>query len=1348
MKPVTMQILDELTGAPGAHVVRRDGQFDVDEQQARELLGWMRLEDPRRYVLELVHVASLLGTSFVTMHIDTTLMSVSFNGECFSADELDDLYSAAFRERRTARDEALRYLALALGAAQALHPSHVEIEARSREHAHRLRIRHDGPDTLESREHDSVEGMRVQVRQRPQLRHAKVFWDRVRDRQVEVELLRERCRFAQFPVMVNQERVSHGLHLVRDCDVEVAWRDARSSGVLGVSFVDRDSQIIWVHHGVVVRIQRLRHDGFCVDAVLEVPGLQLDLARGDVVEDQAWHHAKHHTLDDQMHRALRRALEPLIVHDRLDVGTHHLKEMSKSHAWLARVDGLLLRRIVCDVCVGAGQWCHSGKIIPAHTRALLEVFEAARLWPAASSVQEDKPWVRSLVSMHDFGVGLGRSGTLYVSRERILVRYFSDGRHVLWVREYDQERPAQVLLDYLGVKCVDVTEKMRHAHTRMLNISAWQERLPWPALNPKRHLVMMCKLLKNGSVELGLSVGGRAHAECLMAPDKKLMRVAQLDGVAPVQATLVWRGALTPTDLHDDVARDEAMWRFALGSIEMWPTMVARWCEALEEPVSTGTRRALLDVLVQWSEGGEGEAMLGALGMWTRTSAARYQVWRKPYTRGLFGISEYRDRTRRTDSELVRLRDRLGRLGELMLCELVSGELVSVGEMLESALELGKLAVVSLEGLDVSRRHWRHADVKRPVVVLDERTGRLVRALCGPDRVLVFDGELARRAGEQRFLSMRKEKPVLGRNVATLVAITGQGCHGEVGLFEGHIEVPGRCEVRVLYLGRRVAELMLTVPCGRLLAVVDAEFLQPRADWRGVVEDEHYAQMMAQVHAGVREVYHEHVAAMMALHGTVDASGPWFCLMCRLAGMGGRGQLGERLARMVVAQPVWRVASGERMPLAALRGRLSARADLVYATPGMIARVSERVWDAVDRCDVVMVPDRVDQMDTWLIECIEGHHRVMSVEELVQDGDRLERARARFMSRSPRPVELEGEDYLHALRFAGPGRHGKIGLRLDEAPLLCRGEVDVMWMNESRRVMSRKTRTTLGCFDAVWEDEALIDWAQSDEVRREVVHRGEQALVARSHEVWEAYVARICESSAQMSAAARHMVMMYIWQCRERGEEAQVTAWLEQLPVFEDGVMRRWSVAQLRERTHVVCVLVGEQGGAAGIVVRDEAQRRALKGAIFPTEVVYVAQDEHENLPLQGAARVEVARMQVNDLESLADQIAHTIERVCGEAMYLRDPEQTRSVAIVEMESGGASAWVRADGVWLARQSEVVEAWLRFPGVVELGALVSAAYSAMNLYEEVVSDRHEEEFLSRLAAWSMTQMSEPDSKSA
>ena len=367
MNALTEQIVAELSGGASARHVKTSCAFGIDEAQARALLSALRLEDPRHYVLELVQAVSLLGASALSIEITPLTMRMRCDGAAFEARELQELYAAAFRPRQRPRDEALRHLALALGSAQALDPSSIEIESFHGEGGHRLRVRRRARDELRERPASrSSRSLHVTIAQRPALRHAGALWHHLRGRQLEVELLRERARFASLAIVVNQERVSRGLRLEAPCDERVSWEQPRSCGVLGVTLGPGEGVVHWVRHGVIVTSQITRYEGFVVHGVIRADDLKLDLALGDVVRDATWERLQREALLDQACRALNRLLAA-----RPDA---------------ARAVAPTVWRLVPRRSLRPGA---------SHTRALLERLERLPIFPAADAVARANRWDRA-----------------------------------------------------------------------------------------------------------------------------------------------------------------------------------------------------------------------------------------------------------------------------------------------------------------------------------------------------------------------------------------------------------------------------------------------------------------------------------------------------------------------------------------------------------------------------------------------------------------------------------------------------------------------------------------------------------------------------------------------------------------------------------------------------------------------------------------------------------------------------------------------------------------------------------------------------------------------------------------
>ncbi|MFP4497658.1 MAG: hypothetical protein ACLFQV_05555, partial [Vulcanimicrobiota bacterium] len=70
------------------------GHFTLDKSKAREKMKKYQLIDPHYYVLELIQSAVASNADFIDVYIDADDFIMTFNGEYFSQQDLNDLYSS------------------------------------------------------------------------------------------------------------------------------------------------------------------------------------------------------------------------------------------------------------------------------------------------------------------------------------------------------------------------------------------------------------------------------------------------------------------------------------------------------------------------------------------------------------------------------------------------------------------------------------------------------------------------------------------------------------------------------------------------------------------------------------------------------------------------------------------------------------------------------------------------------------------------------------------------------------------------------------------------------------------------------------------------------------------------------------------------------------------------------------------------------------------------------------------------------------------------------------------------------------------------------------------------------
>src|SRR5690606_20095120 len=122
--------LDELRA--GGELDSR-GQFTLDRAQARAKMQKFQLDDPRRYVLELVQAAVLRGATAVSFEIDADDMRMRCDGQPFTAAELAELWGSIFADGDDRPLRGLKQLALGLNAALGLNPKRIVVRSGDQE---------------------------------------------------------------------------------------------------------------------------------------------------------------------------------------------------------------------------------------------------------------------------------------------------------------------------------------------------------------------------------------------------------------------------------------------------------------------------------------------------------------------------------------------------------------------------------------------------------------------------------------------------------------------------------------------------------------------------------------------------------------------------------------------------------------------------------------------------------------------------------------------------------------------------------------------------------------------------------------------------------------------------------------------------------------------------------------------------------------------------------------------------------------------------------------------------------------------------------------------------------------
>lgn len=181
------------------------GRFRVDRRRALDKMEKFQLEDPYRYVLELLAAARCAGATRVDVYNDSDDFIVTWDGKLPTRDELETLFDRLFGEADSPHGAMLQHLALGAIAANGLKPRWLRLDRSELGEEGGLRLVITNPtETLSERyEHDDLDGMRVHVRE--QLGAATIAEALVLFLQepVEARLIRGAARWFPVPVVVN-----------------------------------------------------------------------------------------------------------------------------------------------------------------------------------------------------------------------------------------------------------------------------------------------------------------------------------------------------------------------------------------------------------------------------------------------------------------------------------------------------------------------------------------------------------------------------------------------------------------------------------------------------------------------------------------------------------------------------------------------------------------------------------------------------------------------------------------------------------------------------------------------------------------------------------------------------------------------------------------------------------------------------------------------------------------------------------------------------------------------------------------------------------------------------------------
>mgnify|MGYP000554255429 CR=1 FL=1 len=1377
---VVSQLIEELRAQ--GRVVAMDEHFDLDREHAREKMQRFRLEDPRHYVLEWVQAAHLLGATRLLIHYNARVFSLRFDGEQLDSTDLTGLYAAAFAPRTTRRERALRYLALGIGASQGLEPRLISIESASaRRGGVKLSIRRGREDTVTAYEDATFNGTRIELVERMQVSHVLKFFKKHAEETYESGLLQTRCFFAEMPITLNGERISQGADPGSDFPIRLVIDEPHEKGMLGLSTAPGESKVSILQHGVLVAEHTLDTPYYSVRVIVDSDRLTRNLTSSAFVEDEIWREFQDEIITQQIHRALRRLVEPLMEDDHLRTAEEVDTGLLEWMPYLEAVTFPWLVDVAREVYKSCGDMRARGRALPAHTRELALLFERFPMWPAGDMVEGLEPWQTAMVSLRTLGVGLEQPGVLMYTHDRIRqIRFDRMRGQVLWHRPYDRHKPLEIIERYLQARGEDVTVAMQKKWRRARNILIWQKRGIFSGFDPTRYPVSVSRRLippeddrvpvrerfedERPSLQVALFDGSK-NSDWDIVKEGRLLRAHRMDDAPLKNLRIVWRGDFATNDVFDDIERDAMGVRLALETCELIGELVVEYANAIHQRDYRSNQAFLLDFLDVQLEGSLVRGLLRSMGYWREEFAPIIEEWFQAKSRSIRSfqwLTALADRQAREDVELDYLASLLGDLTKIPLFEGLDGELASLEQILADVSNVGRLAIIPHEGAFEARRHGRSVKLERLVIVTTPQTERILRALLSSRKLQVFDYELAMLAGRDRFLRKPVEDIFISEPSLHVIELRGDHFHGVLGLLPHVTPPPGRVRLRLLHMQRPLLELERVVPLGQFLAVVDADAIQPTSDWKGAREDAVFDDLVSRVERATREALHSWLDQLASAPERLLEQPLEWLLCMRLVDMLLSEEVVDvtrqnREARRAREAAVFKVASGGGISFEQYSNRIRTSEDLFFCMHPVPEDLEEHLAEHhIPASEVLVVPQNIARVGEWLGQLFPGKHRIIEARDFGALRARLEAARDAFMARPLQELDLEGEP-LSKRRIADELTRGVVGVMLDASSHLATGRARLTLLHRSRLVTTLEINIPLGRAEARFDVDHLIDWERSDavsvHVRHELERRTERVVLELLLELIEAAT----QDPGGLDDEVRDMLRAYLWRLRKDPPRAlgKVREALGQAPLYQ-----RADALWLNEE-QIIFEAAGESGSLHAIFLGEEDllplspedprmrtgapitfasfHERDLFASTFPDIDLMgsVPERPEEDAPDGGASssreeaegddeNAMVAPASITRAGEITEQLSALLVEMCGEHHAWLETTLMHGLSVEALASRHLVASASSDLVLVDAEHPATHYALESEGdPVALAMLTSCVYSAINLFWEEVTDRDE-----------------------
>ena len=1141
------------------------GEFQLDAKQAREKMQKFQLEDPHFYVLELVQAAHLLGARELAFRIDSDEMELHFDGEALEREELEQLYSAAFARRTTARVRALRHIAIATNAARALDPRFVRIEVAAREPGEpglALELREGEEDRFEQPVLNFPGRTRIYLRESFRTSHIADFFHNLRGDNAEKTALKERCKYARMKITLDGEVISSGQRLPQQVLGELAFEREHERGLLGFTFTQEPSLICITQNDVLITEHHAPSAMVQTFAVVDSDQLTKNLSQSAFVEDAAWHALferlrldMHASIAQYFSSAMRPSADGLYTQNAPPVGSM-----------------LILKQLALEQL----ERHKRGLEIPAVTRRLCQEMERLRVLKLALPLSyQGVIW--ETLSLAQLRLLLTASSKEIIPTS---LRRFDEldastlPYPVMWE---DSEDNLEWLEQWMGMPRESEQLILQRALTRRRNQARWEAspvmgqrfppeytlRVPFESGTLKGEWAIAPRIFKNARVSSTTAPG-----QLLYIKSGRLLAAHDLGGSLLKGMMLSIEGELGANELFTSAAKTPELMRAhleATRALEQALKLLASSLSSTSLPESL--RLYFFELLSSACEGKLSGMVLDALDVHHRAHAQLHEVWKlgvqASESASLFGLST--KLSARPDEKLAEL----GSLAELELFTDLDRRPATLRDLFLQIKTAGKLALLGQEYTPALEEEWKISGLEetlRIFLVLRNEERVLLSQLVGT-RYLRYMGDVIRRhAVRARFMQRAVVELALPTSTPYVATQPLNMRHdkGVIGLMDASaLDPEERPVIRLTILHRqRVLEVTtLSVSLGQLSVVLDTTSLEPNASWESVLRNKAWTTLTEQLKQLALKMVVEHTEALLAKTVAERSSAQLALLLqslwqLRVKQFSGNPYEEVQSLRMRLERTaLFEELEGEAVSLLGLRERVDARERLhvVYDDHPPIKGL------APPTAKIVRMPGE-HAVQAWLHRVLADikNLKLVDVSQTAQARQELERARAQFFMQDvlPETVPLPEQDILARAPIKAQGITGEVGLAYDRMPEKSIPGVRVEILHEGRRIHTISKMLFLGRFAARASMENLEvrpDYSTASSVSQ--LNRLRRAVGDESLELLGRWLNHAIERGAFASARDAHMVMTWLVKelaapPREDYTERKIVQLLHAAPIF------------------------------------------------------------------------------------------------------------------------------------------------------------------------------------------------------